>query len=241
MSPALSKDPPSWKVLPHRPLEKLAENLWRVEGDLEKLPLKRVMAVARREDGDLVIHNAIALSEPEMAELESLGKVSYLIVPSGFHRMDARRFLDRYPQARVVCPSGARKKVEEVVPVHLVYEEFPADAAVSLTTLDGVGAQEGVMTVQSSDGVSLVVNDALFNMPHVPGAHGFIFKHLTKSSGGLRVSRLTRLLLIKDRAAFAAHLLRLADTPSLRRILVAHHQTVSEDAAAALRAAVAGL
>jgi len=241
MSPVTSHAPASWKVLPHRPIEKLTENLWRVEGDLEKLPLKRVMAVARRSDGDLVIHNAIALPEAEMAEIDAFGKVRYLVVPSGFHRMDARRFLDRYPEARVVCPSGSRKKVEEVVPVHLVYEEFPADEAVALTTLDGVSAREGFMTVRSSDGVSLVVNDALFNMPHVSGAHGFVFKHITKSSGGLLVSRLTRLVLIKDRAAFAAHLLRLADTPSLRRILVAHHQTVSEDAAAALRNAVAGL
>jgi len=44
-----------WKVLPHKPIEKLAENLWRVEGDLEGMPLKRVMAIAKRADGSLEV------------------------------------------------------------------------------------------------------------------------------------------------------------------------------------------
>ena len=237
----MSKDDTTWKVLPHRPLEQLADNLWRVEGDLQGMPLKRVMAVVRLADGGLVIHNAIAMDEPSMLQLDALGKVRYLVVPNGFHRMDARRFANRYPEAKVVCPKGSRKKVEEVVPVNLTYEEFPKDSTVSFTTLDGVGEQEGVMNVRSSDGVSLLLNDALFNMPHVGGLHGFVFKHITKSSGGLRVTRLTKLMLVKDRAAFAAHLKRLADTPELRRVLVAHHQTVTENAASAMRAAVADL
>jgi len=230
-----------WKVLPHRPLEKLSENLWRVEGDLAGMPLKRVMIVARRGDGALVIHNCIALAEDEMAQLEALGPIGYLVVPNGFHRLDIGVFKARYPQAKVLCPRGSREKVAEVVAVDGPYEDFPPDDAVTLTTLEGTAAREGVMLVRSPDGATAVFNDVLFNMPHVSGVHGFVLKHLTQSSGGLRVSRISRLFLIKDGSALRAQLLRLAETPQLRRIVVAHHETCAEDAAAALRKVAATL
>src|SRR5687767_7163258 len=107
-----------WKVLPHGPIEKLEDNLWRVEGSLPGgMPLKRVMTVARLRDGQLVIHNAIALGPAEMAELERFGKPAYLIVPNAYHRLDAKIWKDRYPQIAAGCPAGARAKVSEVVPV----------------------------------------------------------------------------------------------------------------------------
>ena len=215
-----------WKVLPHRPIEKLSENLWRVEGDLEGMPLKRVMTVAKRTDGRLVIHNAVALEEPAMKEIEAWGEVAFVIVPSGYHRMDAPAFHARYPKAAVLCPSGVKKKVEQVVPVSGTYEDFPADDAVRFEMLDGLGGHEGVMIVRSKDGTSVVFTDALFNMPHPSGFTGFVFKYVTASSGGPRVSRLTRFFLMKDKAAFRASLEKLAQISDLRRVIVAHHETI---------------
>jgi hypothetical protein len=231
----------SWRVLPHRPIEKLTENLWRVEGDLENMPLKRVMTVIKLSDGKLVIHNAMALSPEAMAELEGWGEVGSLIVPNGLHRIDAKRFKERYPQARVFCPVGARKKVEEVVAVDGSYAELPADSALSAQELDGTAHSEGVIEVLSADGKSLIFTDALFNMPHIPGAIGWTLRYITGSTGGLRVSRLFRLLVLKDRRAFRAHLERLAATPNLRRIIVAHHQLLTGDVATALRAVASKL
>lgn len=237
----MAKVDTSWKVLPHGPLQQLADNLWRVEGGLENMPLKRVMTVARLQSGGLLVHNAIAMSEDEMAKLDALGKVAYIVVPNAYHRLDAPRFAARYPEARIVSPKGSRKKVEEKLPVHLTYDQFPSDSALSLAHLGGLGEQEGVLTVRSSDGVSLVFNDALFNMPHQSGFQGFVLRYITQSSGDLHVSRIARLFIVKDRAAFRAHVERLADTPDLKRVLVSHHQTVHENVASALRAAVSAL
>lgn len=235
----MAKANTTWSVLPHRPIEKLTENLWRVEGDVPNMPLKRVMTVVKRSDGTLLVHNAIALDPAAMAELDGWGKVRYVIVPNGFHRLDAPRFQQRYPEAGIYCPSGSRKKVEEVVAVKGTYEELPADSAVAVNMLDGVGAVEGFMLVKSADGSTLVFNDVLFDMPHGSGFQGFVFKHLTKSSGPLHMTRIGRMFIVKDRAAVRSHLLRLAETPSLRRIIVSHHRTVTENAAAALKAAAA--
>lgn len=238
----MAKAHDTWKVIPHQPIEEVAENLWRVQGGLDTMPLKRVMAVARRQsDGELVVHNAIAMDDASMARLDAWGRVGWLVVPNGYHRLDAKIFKDRYPHAKVLCPRGARKKVAEVVAVDGFYEDFSSDPAVEFVTLDGVAAQEGVMIVRSADGVTLVFNDAVFNMPHATGLTGWILRNLTQSTGGPRIARLVKLFVIKDRAAFRDHLHRLADTPGLRRVIVSHHEMIAEAPGEALRRAAGTL
>lgn len=232
----------TWTVLPHQPIERLEDDLWRVEGSLPGIPLRRVMTIARRGDGRLVIHNAIALDAAAMAELDAWGEVGFILVPNGFHRLDARVFKERYPKAAVLCPRGSREKVEEVVAVDGAYDDFPADPGVRLETLDGVGAAEGVMIVESPGGrVTLVFNDAVFNMPHGTGFSGLVFRYLTQSTGGPRISRLVKLFVIKDRRAFRDHLARLAALPGLYRMIVSHDRTSEGDAAEALRRAIGTL
>lgn len=217
----------SWTVLPHGPFERLANNVWRLEGSLPNMPLKRVMTVARRDDGRVVIHNAIAVGDPEREQIEALGPLAFLIVPNAYHRLDARAYVSRYPDLQVLCPSGGKTKVEEVVKVSGTFAEFPKDPAVEIEHLEGVKEGEGVMTVRSEDGVTLVFTDILFNMPDGKGFAGFVFKHITASTGGPRISRIARLMIIKDRTKLRAHLERLAKTEGLRRIVVAHHELIS--------------
>lgn len=239
--PDMVKVHEEWCVLPHGPIEELAENLWRVEGTLKGMDLKRVLIIARRTNGELVIHNAVALDDDAMARIEAWGQPTTLIVPNGYHRLDAPAFQKRYPDAIVLCPEGARKKVAMVVRVDGTYEDFPADDTISFEPLAGVGGVEGVMVVRSEDGVTLVFNDALFNMPHGSGVAGFVFRHITQSTGGPRVSRLFRWLAMKDRKAFRADLERFATWPDLRRIVVSHHETITDDPAGVLREVAASL
>jgi hypothetical protein len=235
----MAKANSTWNVLPHRPIEKLTPSLWRIEGDLD--PLKRVMSVARLADGGLVVHNAIAMDDASMAELDAWGPVGFIVVPNGFHRLDAPVYKSRYPAAKVLCPRGAKKKVEEVVPVDGSYDDLPADPRVKLEHLAGTNDTEGVLVVSDDGETSLVFNDAVFNMPHLSGFTGFVFKSVTASSGGPKVSRLFRLFMMKDKTAFRAHLERLAALPGLARILVSHHETITRDAAGTLRAIAATL
>jgi hypothetical protein len=221
----------SWPVLPHGPIQKIADNLWRVEGNLPRIPLRRVMVVARMKDGRLVVHGAMALNEKAMKELEALGEPAVLLVPSGFHRMDAPRYARRYPKMRVYCPAGGLDRVASVVRVDGTYEDFAGDAAVRLEHVDGVGDKEGVVRVTSEDGATLVFNDILFNMPH----RGLVTR-LLGSSGGPRVSYTARIALVRDARALARRFVALAATPALARVMVAHEQTIANEPAEALRA-----
>ena len=231
----------TWTVLPHQPIEELEENLWRVVGTLGNMPLKRVMTLAKRADGGVVVHNAVPLDDASMKRLDSWGKVTALVVPNGYHRLDAPAFAERYPDARIYCPAGSRKKVEEVVRVDGTYEDFPADDSVSFVSLEGTAQHEGVMIVKSPGGATLVFNDVIFNMKNLPGFTGFVFRHIMQSTGGPRVSRVGRWFLAKNKRALRAHLERLADTPELARVIVSHGAMVEDDAAAMVRTAAATL
>jgi hypothetical protein len=210
----------------HGPIEKISENLWRVVGPVPGLPMKRVMTLVRRDDGGVVIHSPIALEPAAFAEVEAWGSPRVVIVPSRYHRIDAPSFAARYPGIDVTCPPGARAAVEKVVPVTYTYESFKADGTLRIETLDGTKGGEGVMIVRSSDGTTLVFNDALFNMPHIGGVHGFVLKYVTQSSGGPRVTRLARLAILRDKVQVRAHFQRLAGLPGLVRIIVAHHDMI---------------
>jgi hypothetical protein len=224
----------TWTVLPHGPIERLEDNLWRVEGSLPGMPLKRVMTLARLASGDLVVHNPIALDVPAMSELDALGRVAFLVVPNGWHRLDLHAYAARYTSAVVLAPPGSHKKVATVAPGVRDLMSLPSDPNVALAVVDGTKGMEAVMTVKARGGTTVVLADAVFNMPHLHGLHGFVLHKITGSSGGPRISRVARLFMIKDKAAFAAHLERLA-TPDLTRVIVAHHRMITEDPAGTLR------
>jgi hypothetical protein len=221
-----------WKVLSHGPIEKLTECLWRVEGALPGMSLRRVMTIAKREDGRLVINSAIALGESEMKEIEAFGTPSFLLVPNPQHRLDAPAYKKRYPGMQVLVPRGARAKIELVVYVDGTFEDFPPDARVELHRLPGVADLEGLMLVRSSDGVTVVLNDAVFNMDPKKDLLGYVITTLLGSAPGPRVSRLAKLAFIKDKPALKAELERLASLPDLSRLIVAHEKVANGKAAA---------
>jgi len=229
-----------WTVLPHRAIEKISNNIWRVEGDLAGIALKRVMVVVKLGDGRLLLHNPIALGPDAMGELEAWGAPAYLVVPNGYHRLDARIFKQRYPDARVIGPSGHRKRIEQVIKLDGTYEEF-SDPSVRFEYLEGLAHVEAAMLVRSSDGETMVVTDGIFNLQEkLPGAIGAFF-HFIGSKPGPRVTWLARTFMVKDRAAYRTQLERFAERPELRRVIVAHGTMVADNCQDFLRAAAATL
>jgi hypothetical protein len=223
-------------VLPHGPFEKLSENLWRLEGTMPDGRTKRVMTIARMQDGRLVIHNAIALEPALQAEIEAFGKPACIVVPNAFHRQDVKIYKDRYPAAKVYTPAKARKRVEKLVPVEGDYDAAPKDDTVRLCHLEGCKGSEGVLEVKSSDGVTIVFNDTLLNLPRLSGVAGFFLAPTGRPS----VPRFSKWWLIKDKGAFVRHVNSWAK-PDLVRVIVGHGKMLSDRPAEALKAVTAAL
>jgi hypothetical protein len=232
----MAKD--EWEVMPHGPIERLSENLWWVTGTMRTMSLKRIMTIAKRTDGKLVIHSAIAMNDEQMRELEALGEPAFLVVPSRNHRIDGPRYKKRYPSMNVYAPRGGVSGVEPKVHVDGTYEDYPTDDAVRLERLDGLGDTEGVMRVKSSDGTTLVFNDAVFNMDRPSDFFGYTLTAMLGSAPGPRVSRMAKLVLVKDQPAFRKQLEKLAEENDLVRVMVAHEKVAhGPDAAATLKKA----
>lgn len=229
-----------WKVLPHGPLEKLDERLWHVAGEVPGMPIGRHMCVARLSDGRLLIHNAIPLEDALMAELEAWGEPAVLVVPNGWHRLDCLVYKQRYPQLRVLCPAGSKKRVEQVIAVDGSTADFDGDDAISLLPVAGIKDVEGILAVRAEAGRTLVFNDLLFNLPHQPGFFGLIFR-LLGSTGGPRVTRMMRLMAVRDRKALAQQLSALASEPGLSRLIPGHGAMIEQDAGLVLRTVADGL
>lgn len=228
----------SWQVLKHGPLERLSDNVWRVQGALPGMTLERVMTVVQRADGSLLLHSPIALDSERQAELEALGPIQVLVVPNGGHRLDAPAYKARYPHALVFCPPGARPHVEKVVAVDGTYRDYQDDGVVRFEVLDGVNEGEGALIVRSSDGTSVVLNDVVMNMDTKKDVLGYLVTTVLGSAPGPRVSRLVRVAYVKDQPALRAHLERLAALPGLVRLIVSHEKVAhGAEAAASLRQA----
>ncbi len=229
-----------WKVLPHGPIETLSERVRIVVGGLPGMPLQRVMTAVKLDDGGLLVHSAVALDPATQAELEAWGRPRILLVPNPWHRLDAPAYKTRHPDLRIYCPPGARRRVAKVVPVDGDYGALPPTPPVAVRMLDGVAGREGYLEITDDAGTTLVFTDAVFNQPHLPGAFGFVYK-LIGSSGTPRVPRLVKLAMVRDRRALCAQLERLAATPQLRRVIVAHGAPVDDDPGGFLRQVAATL
>lgn len=232
----------SWQshVHPHGALVPVAPRLWQVTGSMKGMPLPRNMAVYRMADGGLWIHSAICLDEPGMAALEALGPPRVLVVPNGFHRLDARLWKERYPAMEVVCPAAARGRVEQAVRVDAEAESRPPDPGIEALRVPGVKPVELAWLLDSGDGgKALVVCDMLFNVTeHLPGFQGFLLRHVTRSTGFFGLTRIARVAMSVKAPAFRGWLREMADR-DLRAVLMAHGDPVTEDVGSRLRGAAA--
>jgi len=233
--------PRPWTVLPHRPIEKLQENLWSVEADLPRGPFKRRMGIARLASGELVFLNAIALDAPSMKEIEGWGEPAFAVAANGFHRLDLGSFKIRYPKLRVLAGQGARKRIREIVQVDGWLELLPDDPGVVVAPIAGTKMGDVVCTARSASRSSLCFpGDVLMNAARPRGVPGLLVSALG-FAGDLHVPRLIRWIGVADRRELKAHLSRLADTPGLQHVFTCHGPVISVDPSGALRRAAAAL
>jgi hypothetical protein len=229
----------TWRALPHRPIEKLDDNLWRVEGDLPRGPMPRAMTIVRLADGRLLIHSAIALSEPAMREMEAWGTPAIVIVPNDRHRLDAAAYKQRYSAAQIVCPAGARDAIEQKV--HVDATEIELGETARYRVVDGTGGREGWLEVRHGARATVVLGDLIMNLRPMGGFGGWIMNRMGFTGAAPKIVPATRKALVKDAAALHRQLDQIAAVPGLQRVVVAHGAPIVDAPADALRAIGAAL
>jgi hypothetical protein len=221
-----------WTVLPHDAIEIIDNNILAAEGPLGKFP--RRMTIVRLTGQRLIIHSGIALDEAGMARIESFGEPSFYIAPSALHRMDVKPWKQRYPDIKIVCPPGARSKVEELVKVDTVAPDF-GDPAVHYKVVDGTAQREGVLIVKGSQGTTLVLNDLIFNVRKQPGVIGLLFDVLGVTGPEAKMPKLVMRKLVHDKSALRVQLEQWANLSDLQRIILSHGAVIEADPGGTLR------
>lgn len=232
-----------WVVGPHGPIEQLDEGLYTVASEivmpLGNFPRRMTIIVLRHHR--LAIWSAVPLREPEMRDLEALGDPALLIVPGMAHRLDLKPWKQRYPNARVLCPPGARDAVEQVLKVDAT-SDILDDPDVGFEVVPGVGEREAALLVRRGGRLSLVVNDILANVrhPHGIGAHimARLFGFGVKRP---RMPRIGKRMFVEDARTLAAAFQRWAEDPELARVIVSHGDVIDHEPRAVLERVAADL
>lgn len=240
--------PETWEshVLPHGPLRNLSNRLWVLEGSWHGSgPPVRNMVIYKTSSNAVIVHNAIAVDEVTVSHiLQEVGKPDYIIVPNGMHRADCAVWKARFPEAKIVYPAGARKKIEELVRTDVEGQELAGlFEDVRAQGIPGVDSKEGAweyfFEFQLSDGTwAIVCADALFNLQK----SGKFFSDLIGSAfgsfggpGGVLpvISRLSRWFFVKDKAAASAFYRALGARSDLGPLIVGHGSVVPAGSVAA--------
>ena len=226
-----------WPRRKHGPLQSLSSSVSRVEGPVPGTLVSRQMIVVRDDQRRLLLHSAIALDESRQRELEQLGTTTWLVVPNGYHRLDAPAYKARYPSLSVIAPSGAAPRVKQVVHVDLLYEQFPPHPMIRFHVAPWPNPMEGVLEIRSAEGTTLVFNDLVF-VPPRSGVSSWPYR-LFKS--GPQVPWLAKRMIMADASRLREWLLRLSSAERLVCVVPGHGDPILDDAPAALRAIAASI
>ena len=228
-----------WTVYPHGPVEEIERGLFCVDGEIH-MPLgkfPRRMTIVVLHDGRTVVFSPVALHEPAMREIEKLGTPAFMVVPNGFHRLDSRIWKERYPDTKVICPPGARSRVEEAVAVDATTDVF-GDTGVDFVVVPGMAEGESALIVRRDGRATLVLNDVISNVRHPKSVGANIMARLFGFGvNGPRMAREVKWLFVKDRKALAAQLREWATMSDLVRIIPSHGEIIDRPAAALNRVA----
>jgi hypothetical protein len=228
----MAKPPRPWIVTPHRPIEKLDDNLWTVESPVPGIGgVHRRMSIIRRTDGRLAFFNAVPLDEAALAEVTAWGKPAFLVLPHDQHGIDAHAFSQKLG-VPIYGPKASEAKLRARWELGGTLDALPADPSVTFESLDGAKTGEPVGIVRSGARVSLLFSDAYqdatgYKLPLPMRMLGF--------GGGPKVVPAYKWLFTRDKAALKAHLDRLAALPGLERLVPCHGAITLTDAASTLK------
>lgn len=196
--------------------------------------------VVRLPDGGLWVHSPVKLEAGVREAVEALGPVRFLVAPNLMHHLSVGAWAEAFPEARVLAPSGLRRKRPELrIDAELGEAPEPGYAAVfEQTPLRGVpGVDEFAFLHRPSR--TLLLTDMAFNIRHSSSWLTRTYLRLSGAYGRLAVTRLEKAL-VKDRAALRASLERVLAW-DFERVVVCHGEVLERGGREALREAYAWL
>lgn len=222
-------------------LEKFGENVWITAGDTVAVagfhyPTR--MAVIRLNGGDLMIWSPVSLNDNLRKAVAAMGDVRHIVAPNSLHHLSLADWAAAYPEATLYAPPGLRSKRKD-----LTFDEDLVEGAnaawrdeVDQTIVTGNLITQEVVFFHRKSG-TVLFTDLLQQFP--VGWHTGWRRAVARLDLMVEpepaVPRKFRTAFLRRRKARQA-VARILDWP-VEKVLMAHGNPVTDDAAAYLRRA----
>jgi len=221
---------------PLDPLRPLAKDIWVAERPqtFYGLPVGTRMSVIRLSGGRLLLHSPVALDAGLRAELDSLGRVRFVVAPNRVHHLYAGEVAKLYPEARLWVAPGLERKRPDLAFVAVLGDEPPEEwrEEVQQTFFRGRPYENEVVFFHRASR-TLILCDLAFNFGPAAAAPTRLLMRLLRSYGRFGPSKLDPLL-IRDRVAARQSLERILAW-DFDRVVVAHGEVLESGGREALR------
>jgi hypothetical protein len=223
-------------------LKPLSKDIWIAERSQSfyGLPVGTRMTVMRLPGERLLLHSPVALDPKLRAELDAIGRVSYVVAPNRVHHLYAGDVAKAYPEARLWIAPGLERKRPDLEFVAILDDESPEEwrEEVGQTFVRGRPYENEIVFFHRSSR-TLILCDLAFNFgPRAAVSTRFLMK-LIRSYGRFGPTKLDPFL-IRDRAAARKSLERILAW-NFDRVIVAHGDIVESGGREALREGYAWL
>ena len=129
---------------------------------------------------------------------------------------------------------GARDKVAQAVPVDTTSSDLE-DPDVDFLAVPGTQGHEAALLIRRAGGTTLVLNDLVGNIRHEHGFGGWLLSLMGFAGEEAHIPAPVKLMLVKDKDALRAQLLRWAEIDSLKSIVVSHGSPIEDNPRQVLR------
>ncbi|MEQ9619570.1 MAG: DUF4336 domain-containing protein [Deltaproteobacteria bacterium] len=224
----------------NKKLTALAEDIWSIQSShtLLGIDFGGRMTVIRLASGDLFLHSPVRLTDSLREELNALGNVKHLVAPNRFHHLNVGDYVKAYPEAELYAAPGLPEKRRDIKFTGVLSDgtEYGWGDEVEHLLFGGIPLLNEVVFFHP-ESATLILADLIFNFSHDLSTAQRIFARIDDVYMEPRVSRLTRLLFLKNREKARKSADRILSW-DFDRVLVAHKDMVEKGGYEAVRKAL---
>jgi hypothetical protein len=219
-------------------LQAFTAGIWTCSSDLKMYGLElgtRMTIVDLDGQGTLFVHSPIRPSQNLQADIDALGKVTYVVAPNRWHHLFVGDFKSAYPSAKFYCAPGLQKKRKDFDFDAVIDERqnLPWNPSLEHKLVKGVPIFNEVVFYHSPSKTLIVTDLAIHICESRSLLTTAVFK-LLGAYGKFGWAKIEKWLYVRDMAAFKASIEDILRW-DIEKVLLTHGEPLTEDGGQRLR------
>lgn len=213
-------------------LKPFADRIWTCSSELKMFGVElgtRMTIVDLDGRGTLFVHSPIRLTEELKKQIETLGKVFYVVAPNRWHHLFVGDFKAAYPSALFFCAPGLEKKRDDFKFDGIISKEqnFPWNPNLEHKPVEGVPIFNEVVFFHPQSQTLIVTDLAI----HICDSHSRLTRAVLKMIGAYGKfgwAKVEKMIYVRNKSAFKASIENILGW-NIERILLTHDQPLTSN------------